>query len=178
MTRVFPFLLIIIMLSSCKKEDDRLRNGYFWLYGAGLKDMYGEEATKAISEKWKIKWVDAGGCTTGYETLKEIADANKKTLAAITRKYGKDWEARYDKDIEEYAMKRADVMDVLIVNKLFRNKLRDYNVSFDDVNNEITALKDPGKYEVTVLNPELKYENKICFRVNVDTQSRTVDLIK
>ncbi|MEJ5104158.1 FEKKY domain-containing protein [Chryseobacterium sp. MYb328] len=178
MTRVFSFLLIIIMLSSCKKEDGSLHNGYFWIYGSGLIDMYGQEATNAISEKWKIKQVHVGGCVIDNETEKKIRVANKKTLAAIAKKYGKGWEAQYDKDIEDYAVKRDNVTDVLLVNKRFQNKLSNYNVSFDDVNNEITVLNDPEQYEVTVVNPRLKYENKICFRVKVNTQNRTVNLIK
>lgn len=178
MKRIFSFLSIIILLSSCKKEDEGLRNGYFWLYGAGLKDMYGEEATNAISEKWKIKWVDAGGCIIDDETEKKINRANKKTLAAIAKKYGKNWESEYDKDIEDYGMKRADVMDVLITNKLFRSKLRDHNIPIDDVDKEVKELNDKGQYEVAVINPKLEYENKICFRVNVDTNKRTVNLIQ
>ncbi|MBP2615393.1 hypothetical protein [Chryseobacterium jejuense] len=166
------------MLSSCKKEDDGLHNGYFWLYGAGLKDMYREEATKAISEKWKIKWVDAGGCVIDDETLKKITDTNKKTREAIEKKCGEGWALRYNKDIEDFMMKRVDVMDVLIVNKLFRSKLRDHNIPIDDVDKEIKVLNDKGQYEVAVINPKLKYENKIGFRVNVDTNKRTVNLVK
>lgn len=178
MARIFSFLSIIILLSSCKKEDDGLRNGYFWLYGAGLKDIYEEEATNGISEKWKIKWVDAGDCTIDYETLKKITNANKKTQAAIENKYGKGWDVKYDKDVEDFMMKRVDVMDVLIVNKLFRSKLRDHNIPIDDVDKEVKELNDKGQYEVAVINQKLEYENKICFRVNVDTKNRTVNLIK
>ncbi|UCA60853.1 hypothetical protein KB553_04810 [Chryseobacterium rhizoplanae] len=75
-------------------------------------------------------------------------------------------------------MKRVDVMDVLIINKLFRNKLREYNIPIDDVDKDIKELNDKGQYEVAVINPKLKYENRICFRVNVDTKNRTVNLIK
>ncbi|MDW9378950.1 hypothetical protein [Chryseobacterium sp. JV558] len=178
MTKFFSFLLIIAVISSCKKEDDGLRNGYFWLYGSGLKDMYGEEAANGISEKWKIKTVDAGGCVIDGELEKKINRANKRTLAAITKKYGKGWEAKYHKDIQDFAMRRADVMDVLIVNKLFRNKLRDCNIPIDDVNKQVKELNDQGEYEVAVINSNLKYENKECFKVAVNTKYRTVNLIK
>ncbi|WP_123940965.1 hypothetical protein [Chryseobacterium sp. G0186] len=178
MRKFFSFLLIIIMISSCKKEDEGLRNGYFWLYGSGLKDMYGEEAANGISEKWKIKTVHAGGCIIDGELGKKINRANKKTLAAITKRYGKGWEAKYDKDIENFAMKSADVMDVLIVNKMFRNKLRDHNIPIDDVDKQVKELNDQGKYEVAVVNSNLKYENKECFKVAVNTKNRTVNLIK
>ncbi|MGL6125494.1 hypothetical protein [Chryseobacterium artocarpi] len=178
MKRIFSFLSIIILLFSCNKEDDGLNNGYFWLYGVGLKNMYGEEAINGVSEKWKIKWIDAGGCTIDYETFKKIINTNKKTRAAIESKYGKDWDVKYNKDLEDFRVKRVDVMDILIVNKLFRNKLRDHNIPIDDVDKEVKELNDKGQYEVAVINPKLKYENNICFRVNVDTKDRTVKLIK
>ncbi|AZB26578.1 hypothetical protein EG339_19260 [Chryseobacterium bernardetii] len=178
MIRFVSFLSIIILLSSCKKEDEGLRNGYFWLYRAGFKDLHREEAANGISEKWKIKWIDAGDCTIDYERQEKIIKANKKTRAAIENKYGKDWEVRYNKDVEDFMMKRVDVMDVLIINKLFRNKLREYNIPIDDVDKDIKELNDKGQYEVAVINPKLKYENRICFRVNVDTKNRTVNLIK
>ncbi|KAB1232754.1 FEKKY domain-containing protein [Chryseobacterium viscerum] len=178
MTKFFFFLFIVIIISSCKKEDDGLRNGYFWLYGSGLKDSYGEEAANGISEKWKIKTVHAGECIIDDELEKKINRANKKTWAAITRKYGKGWEAKYHKDIEDFAFKRADVMDVLIVNTLFRSMLRDHNIPIDNVDKEVKELNDQGQYEVVVVNPNLKYENKECFKVAVNTKNRTVNLIK
>lgn len=85
---------------------------------------------------------------------------------------------RYDKDVEDSRMKRVDVMNVLIVNKLIKSKLRDHNIPIDDVNKEISELSDHGYYEVAVINPKLKYENKICFRVNVKPQNRSVKLTK
>ncbi|UCA60854.1 hypothetical protein KB553_04815 [Chryseobacterium rhizoplanae] len=78
MIRFVSFLSIIILLSSCKKEDEGLRNGYFWLYRAGFKDLHREEAANGISEKWKIKWIDAGDCTIDYERQEKIIKANKK----------------------------------------------------------------------------------------------------
>ncbi len=178
MRKFFFFLFIIMLISSCKKEDDGLRNGYFWLYGSGLKDRYGEEAAYGISEKWKIKTVHAGGCIINDELEKKINRANKKTLAAITKKYGKGWEAKYHQDLENFVMKSADVMDVLIVNKLFRSKLRDYNIPIDDVDKQVKELNDQGEYEVVVINSNLKYENKECFKLAVNTKNRTVNLIK
>jgi hypothetical protein len=174
----FSFLSIIILISSCKKEDDGLRNGYFWLYGSGLKDKYDEEAANGISEKWKIKTVHAGGCIIDDELGKKINRANKNTLAAITKKYGKGWEAKYHKDLEDFVMRSADVMDVLIVNKMFRNKLRDHNIPIDNVDKQVKELDNQGTYEVTIVNSDLKYENKECFKVAVNTKNRTVNLIK
>jgi hypothetical protein len=102
---------------------------------------------------------------------------NKKTFAALERKYSKDWKLRYDKDVNSFMMKKADVMDILITNALFRNKLRDYNIEIDDVDREVKELNDQGLYEVVVFNNNLKYENKEYFRVKVDIKNRTVNLI-
>lgn len=172
-------LIFVIMVSlfSCKEEDG-FRNGYYWIYGAGLKDMEGSEAVEGISEKWKIKSVDAGGCMVDGETANKIKAANKKTYAAIEKKYGKNWMVAYDKDIQDFAMKKVDVMDVLITNKLFRDELKKYYIEIYNLDKEVFELNDQDEFKVIVYNNALKYENKECFRLAVNTKNRTVNLIQ
>ncbi|PIF46100.1 hypothetical protein CLU96_3118 [Chryseobacterium sp. 52] len=174
---VFLFTIMTILFS-CKREDESFRNGYYWVYGAGLKDMDGSEAVEGISEKWKIKSVDAGACTVDGDIANKINAANKKTYAAIEKKYGKDWRAAYDKDMQDFAMKKIDVMDVLITNKLFRDELKKHYIEIYDVDKEVQELNNEGDFRVIVYNNELKYENKECFRLMVNTRNRAVNLIQ
>lgn len=101
----------------------------------------------------------------------------KKTYAAIEKRYGEGWKIKYDKDIEGFAMKKIDVMDVLITNKLFRDELKKHNIAIDDVDKDVKELEDEV-YDVVVYNEKLKAENKECFTVSVNIKDRTVNLIR
>ncbi|WP_449397940.1 FEKKY domain-containing protein [Chryseobacterium wanjuense] len=91
MLKKLSFLFLLIMIFSCKKEEGNYVGGYYWIYGYGLKDMRAEEAAEGISEKWKIKYTDVGGCVVDYNIQKKADALNKKTYAAIARRYGRDW---------------------------------------------------------------------------------------
>ncbi len=170
-------MLLILIISCKKKQEGTYVGGYYWIYGSGLIDMRREEATEGISEKWKIKYADVGGCRVSSDIEKKADSLNKKTYAEITRRYGENWEKRYEKDIEDFMMKKVDVMDILITNKLFRAELRKYPIEIDDLDKDVKELKD-DLYKVVIYNQKLKSENKECFTVNVDTKNRTVNLIK
>ncbi|WP_449386648.1 FEKKY domain-containing protein [Chryseobacterium antibioticum] len=177
--KVSGFLFVImILLFSCKEDEGSYHGGYYWVYGAGLKDMDRGEAVEGISEKWKIKSIDAGGCTIDGDITNKIKAANKKTFAAIEKEYGKHWMAAYDKDLHDFAMKKIDVMDVLITNKLFREELKKHYIEVYNVDKKVFELNNEGEFKVIVYNNELKYENKECFRLAVNTKNRTVNLIQ
>ncbi|MBK1896901.1 FEKKY domain-containing protein [Chryseobacterium paridis] len=153
-------------------------DGYYKILGYGYPNMSNVEGRNGIAEKWKIKYIDVAGCDVDQKLMDSVDIENKKTFVALDAKYGKDWKARYDKDVENFMLNKVEVMDVLITNKLFRKKLKDYNIEIDGVDKEVKELNDQGLYEVIVFNNNLQYENKECFRVQVDTRNRKVNLIK
>ena len=172
------FLLLLCLTFSCKKKEEGIHvGGYYWIYTYGLKNMQTEEAIIGISEKWKIKYADVGGCTVSEDIVKKVNDLNKKTYIAIAQKYGKSWEKKYNEDIEGFMMKKIEVMDVLIANKLFRDELKKYSIEIDDVDKIVKEL-NKDLYKVVIYNQKLKAENKECFSVNVDIKNRIVNLIK
>lgn len=175
MLRAFFLVMIFTTIISCKKEEGNYHGGYYWIYGYGLSDIRVHEAMEGISEKWKIKIVDVAGCMIDPKLQKKVDEKNKKTYAAIEERYGKGWKIKYDKDIEGFAAKKIDVMDVLITNKLFRNELKKHYIEIDDVDKVVKELND-NLYNVVVYNDKLKTENKECFRVSVNTKNRIVQL--
>lgn len=177
--KVAGFLFfIMILLSSCKKDEGSYHGGYYWIYGYGLPEIDAQEKMDGISEKWKIKHYAVSGCMISNEEGRAVNAINKRTYAAIARKYGKGWMAAYDKDMQDFAMKNVDVMDVLITNKVFRDELKKHYIEAYNVDKEVFELNDDGDFKVIVYNHELKYENKECFRLAVNTKNRTVNLIQ
>lgn len=177
--KVSGFLFVImILLSSCKEDEGSYHGGYYWIYGYGLPEMDAQETMDGISEKWKIKHYAVSGCMISPEEGRAVNAINKRTYAAIERKYGKDWHAAYEKDMQDFAMKNVEVMDVLITNKLFREELKKHYIEVYNVDKEVFELNNEGEFKVIVYNNELKYENKECFRLAVNTKNRTVNLIQ
>lgn len=177
--KIFGFLsVMILMLFSCKEDRGSYHGGYYWIYSYGLPATERYEAMAGISEKWKIKHYSVGDCLVEPDEMKRIDALNKRTYNAIERKYGKGWREKYRKDLDNFVMKSADVMDVLITNPFFRNELKKYNIKIYNLDKEVLVLNDKDDFRVTVYKNELQYENKECFKVAVNTKNRTVNLIK
>ncbi|KMQ59031.1 hypothetical protein ACM40_18955 [Chryseobacterium sp. BLS98] len=177
--KVSGFLFVMmITLFSCKKDEGSYYGGYYWIYGYGLPVMGAQEAMDGISEKWKIKHYAVTGCMIEPGQEKAVNAANKRTYAALDRKYGKGWQALYSKDMNDFITKKVDVMDILITNKLFRNELKKYYIEIYDVDKEVSELNNDGDFRVIVYNNKLKYENKECFRLTVNTKNKTVNIIQ
>lgn len=185
--RLCLFFMITIMLFSCKKEEVKREphkeiktvshDGYYDILGYGLPDMPNVEGRNGIAEKWKIRYISVAGCEVDQKLIDSVEVENGKTFIALEKKYGKDWKVKYDNNVKDFMMKQVDVMDVLMTNKLFRNKLKDYNIGIDNVDKVVKELNDQDLYEVVVFNNNLRHENKECFRVQVDIKNRTVNLI-
>jgi len=163
---------------SCKRQDPALHeDGNYWILGFGFPNMANDAAKEGISGKWKIKYFNVADCMVTQEEMNSIMTENRRTYDALERKYGEGWKVQYDKDIEEFTMRRADVMDVLITNAVFRKELKKHYIAIDGVDQDVKEL-DKDLYEVVVYNNALKEVNKECFRVKVDIKNRTVILIK
>ncbi len=109
--------------------------------------------------------------------MDSVNTMNEATYTALEQEYGKNWKVRYDQDIRNYPLTSATIMDILITNNMFRKELEKYCIKTDNVDKMVRMLKD-NAYEVTICNEELKANNERCFTVQVDTGSRTVNLIK
>lgn len=177
--KVFCSLFVMMaVLFSCKKDEGSYHGGYYWIYGYGFPVMGAQEAMDGISEKWKIKHYPVAGCIIDPEQEKMVNAANKRTYAALEQKYGKGWQALYKKDMDDFAMKTVDVMDVLITNALFRSELKKHYIEIYNVDREVLELNNNGDFRVIVYNQDLQYENKECFRLVVNTKNRIVNIIQ
>jgi hypothetical protein len=165
-------------IPSFKEEKIQSKDAYFKVLGYGYPNTGRQELMEGISEKWKIKHLDVAGCAVTQELMDSIDIENKKTYAAIEKKYGKDWKIRYEKDLDDYAMKRVDIMDVLITNRLFREQIKKCNIEVDGVDKEVKQLNNSEVYEVKVYGYDENNRKNDCCTLHVDTKNRKVNLIK
>lgn len=178
MQKILFSILCLTVIFSCKRQDSAIHaDGNYWILGFGLPNLATDAAREGISGKWKIKYFNVAGCMVAQKTMDSIMAENQHTYDALERKYGTDWRVQYNKDIEGFTMKRVEVMDVLITNAVFREELKKHYITIDGVDQDVKELK-AGLYEVVVYNNALKAENKECFSMRVNTENRTVNLIK
>ncbi|WP_353145983.1 hypothetical protein [Chryseobacterium sp.] len=185
MTRRILFLMLMISMVSCTTKnvltgensisDD---TSYFTILHYGYPNIERLMLEEVISEKWNIKHKAAAGCVIDGRLKRKIDKKNKKTYAAIEKRYGKDWKLRYEKDLEDAAMKQVDIMDILITNKPFRAELEKHNIEIDGVDKEVLQLNDPDTYEVEVYGFNSSNERVNCCTLHVNTKNKTVYLIK
>lgn len=188
MIKSFIFLILMIGLVSCTTKNKSSvaylqdvkasqDSSYYTILHYGYPNTSRLQLMEMISEKWKIKHKEAGGCDIDSQSMSTIDHKNKKTYAAIEKKYGKDWKIRYEKDLEDAAMKQVDVMDVLINNKPFRDQLKKCNIQIDGVDKDIKKPGNSEIYEVVVYSNDGNKRTDCC-TLHVDTGKRTVNLIK
>jgi len=168
---------LCILFTSCRKQALKDSKGYYRILSYGYPDTAATEAKDAIADYWKIKYDAVAECMVDQKLVDSVNTMNEATYAALEQEYGKNWKVRYDKDIRNFPLTSATIMDILITNRMFRKELDKYCIKIDNVNKMVRMLKD-NTYEVTIYNEELKANNERCFTVQVDTGSRTVNLIK
>ncbi|PWN71754.1 hypothetical protein C1631_003780 [Chryseobacterium phosphatilyticum] len=185
MIRAYLFLILVTSVISCTtrnvltgKNSASGDVSYFTILYYGYPNGERLRLEEMISEKWKIKYKAGAGCVVNSKMERKIEDKNRKTYVEIEKKYGKDWKMRYEKDINEAAMAQADIMDVLITNKPFREELEKHHIEIDGVDKEVLLLDDPGTYEVEVYGFNENNEQINCCRLHVNTKNKTVYLIK
>ncbi|WP_347219858.1 hypothetical protein [Chryseobacterium sp.] len=178
--------ILMITATSCdkggkgtsEKGQKQSQETYYTILSYGFPNMERRRLMEGVSEKWKIKNIDVAGCEVTQELMDSVVVENKKTYAALEKRYGKDWEIRYEKDMEAFVMKQVDIMDILIVNKPFREKLKSCNIEIDGVNKDVRQIRNSEVYEVTVYDMDKNYKKIICCTMQIDTKNRTVNLIK
>ncbi|AZA83894.1 hypothetical protein C1637_13310 [Chryseobacterium lactis] len=160
------------------KENNKFQDtSYYTILYYGYPNTSRLELMEMISEKWKIKHIEAAGCDVEEKEMIKIDRQNKKTYAAIEKKYGKDWKVKYEDDLQNVAMKKVDIMDVLITNKTFRTQLEKCNIEIDGVDKDVKPLNN-STYEVKVYGFTQDNKKIDCCTVNVDLINRTVNIIK
>ncbi|WP_284461116.1 hypothetical protein [Chryseobacterium sp.] len=176
---------LIIALVSCKvkntnaflKENTTAQDSsYYTIVSYGFPNSERLALMEMISEKWKIKYIEAAGCEVTEELIDNADVENKKTYAVIEKKYGKDWREKYEKDLEDAAMKQADIMDILITNKTFRVQLKKCNIEIDGIYKDVKQLKGSAIYETTIYGYDEENKRINCCTVWVDTKERTIKI--
>lgn len=151
-------------------------DGYYRFLSYGFPNFQRIKLEDGISKKWKIKTISVAGCIVTEKLMDSVRIENEKTNVALQKKYGKNWQKDYEKDIEDFTIKQVDIMDVLITNKTFRNELAKYKIEIDDVEKDAEELDRQDFYKVNIYK---RYPEKgIAFTINVDIKNRTVNLIK
>ena len=174
--RVIYILTIFFFVISCQKNEKKTMNdGYYRFLTFGMPDFNEYIIKKKVDEKWNIKYISVAGCVVTEKLLDSIKIENQKTNSALEKKFGKDWKKLYEKDVQNIVTLEVDIMDILITDNAFKEKLRKCNIRIDDITKVVTPMKNSSIYKVDILEPQIK--RKICFAIEVNIKTRTIKLM-
>lgn len=170
--KLILYFIAVFLFCSCVKKETVLPEYKYVFLSYGLPDFRNQHIRERVDEKWNIKRIAVAGCVVTNELKDSVEIENNKTDLALQHKYGKGWQAKYEKDFQDLLSKEVDVMDVLISNKSLRTNLDKCKIPIDEIERTIRPTTNSDVYTVDIFD----YENpdKICFRMEVDIKKRTI----
>ncbi|SHF98423.1 hypothetical protein [Chryseobacterium sp. OV279] len=113
------YLLIVltILIQSCNEQEKKVdalktENDYTLLM-YGLPDMERQNSRNIIAEKWAIKFKSVAGCVVSKELVDSVKTINDRVNKNIEKKYGKNWNAQFEKEIGEEYEKEKQITAIL-----------------------------------------------------------------
>ena len=79
-------------------------------------------ARATISENWDIQFNTVAGCMVTEQLVDSVKKHNEITYSQIIDKYGKDWETRFDNEVEKELQVQRQIRE-LIDNEIYIAKL-------------------------------------------------------
>lgn len=106
-------LLLITFLYAlpCFSQSNEVRPIFRWLtYG----EPGGEEVKNFVARKWGIELYAVAGCVVTRELIDSVKQQNKKVESRLIKKYGNDWGARFNQDIQAEFLNQQIVYDLIL----------------------------------------------------------------
>jgi hypothetical protein len=171
---IFVFALMVSTYSATAqsvKETCKYR-----LLTYGLQDDKRLNASRIIQSKWKIEIYPVAGCVVGSELEDSVKRENDKVYKLIEKDYGKDWEAKFDLEVEgEYQleMKVDSIVRILpyIMNKEIINPLPGSPFPMRPVGVS-------GNYLVTVSTYNIEWQEQKLYRLRVNHKDSSVEILE
>jgi hypothetical protein len=161
--------------SSLTNSDDKFR---LLTYG-GPPDLVRQSATNVVAEKWGIEYLGVAGCVVTKNLVDSVDRNNSKVEILIEKKYGKDWQTKFDKEVDEELINQKIASSLLDKEKKVirkRNELEKKDnglyYSFHPIDKDQYNVNATGWGQING-----KDEYLIYLKYFVDINKKTVKLI-
>ena len=142
----------------------------------GLQDDTRRNASSIIEEKWRIEFYAVAGCIVTEEVQDSVKRENEKTYKLIEAAYGKNWEEKFDAEIEtEYKIEAQ--IDSLVKGQPY---IRDKEIinPFPGAPFPMYPSDKTGNYIVTVNTYNREWKGQKLYKLKVNYKKNLVEIVK
>ena len=168
--------LCVTLSAFCNVAAQKQKNSFkYKLLTYGLQDDTRRNASSIIQQKWKIKILPVAGCIVTQELEDSVKKKNDKTRKLIEREYGKEWERKFDAEVEDEYKIEAQIDSLVkkqtyVENKEIVNPLPGAPLPMCPVDNT-------GNYIVTVSTFNRQWEEQKLYRLKVNYKKCTIKIL-
>ncbi|MBX9449894.1 MAG: hypothetical protein KL787_09340 [Taibaiella sp.] len=142
------------------------------IYGLPPEPVY-TNAQNVVAGKWGLEFRAIAGCVVTEEFVDSVDRVNSKTYSILEQKYGKDWQDRFYKEVEEEYAKEQLVIRILKEDAGYQDLLeRNGPESYPTF--RLSPVMGTDQYDVRVSIVVHTGEKSTGYKYRVDYQSRSV----
>lgn len=172
LNKIILLLCLTPLYAIAQKEATFYR---FKILTYGLQDDTRRNPTDLIQRKWKIKIESVAGCIIAEELEDSVKKENDKTYILIEKAFGKDWEKRFDAEVEDEYRIEA-IIDSLVRKQTYIDNKEIVN-PFPGSPFPMYPIDDEGNYIVTVSTYNRQLEEQKLYRLSVNYKKNTIKVL-
>lgn len=142
----------------------------------GLQDDTRRNASRIIQGKWNIEFYGVTGCIITKELEDSVKKENEKTEKLIEAEYGKTWEERFNKEIEEEHKIETQIDELVKKQKFIID--RDILNPNPGAPFPMRPADDNGNYIVSVSTYNRQWEEQKLYTLQVNYRTKKVTVLK
>ncbi len=151
---ILYFLLAALCVNAQTPEEESAIEYYYssiWSYGlvGASPDFY--NARKTVGDRWGVYYNYEAGCVVTRSEVASIEKHNEITREHLTNKFGKGWEERFNKEVEQERILQARLLGLIKAVDYIkaRNELSKKKYG-EELRIELTQCKNGIEYDVFI----------------------------
>ena len=146
-------------------------------YGEPSPDPNEGRILEFVGKRWGIEFFRVAGCNVSKELVDSVKQHNDKVESLIARKYGKDWNTKFDEELK-METDNGELVTALIDDTDFIKEWKD-KMQKDStyIHYDLFPIPNSTKYNASIkgLNV-MRKENKVYFNLVIDYRNNSVTL--
>lgn len=174
MKHLIPFLFMTAAMGCLPSmaQEHVMERHIILIYGLPPEAIY-TNSQNVVAGKWGLEFRAIAGCVVTGEFVDSVDRVNSKTYSILEQKYGKDWQDRFYKEVEDEYAKEQMVIQILKNDTSYQDLLKK-NGPEPYCTFRLSPVMGTDRYDVRVSIIASTGENGIDYRYGVDYKSGSV----
>ena len=179
-TTLIKLVILTTLINCISSSEAQVSKQQFKLLNYGMPNFEKQHAENVVAHKWGIEFYSVGGCQVTQELADSAEKENSIVEALIVKKYGKDWQEKFYKEVDcefETEKKVTALIDQLDYIKKRQAEMQKVGNSLDYI---MIPVANSTKYNVWVqgwgkwkgTNEWLNY-----YKLVVDHKTKSIKLL-